>query len=94
MHLPMNDEIKMSVSPVFRKDGAKSIYLLFSDGDKSAELLLADAGEEVKIVKNSGFSKEEIGSLTDYVQNSRGEITAIAGKVTPLKAFLGQEQGK
>ncbi len=90
----MNNEIKMSVSPVFRKDGAKSIYLLFADGDKSAELLLADAGAEVKTVRNSGFSEEEIGSLTEYVENSRDEIIAIAGKVTPLKAFLGQEQGK
>lgn len=92
--LPMNNEIKMSVSPVFRKDGAKSIYLLFTDGDKSAELLLADAGAEVKTVRNSGFSEEEIGSLTEYVENSRDEIIAIAGRVTPLKAFLGQEQGK
>lgn len=90
----MNTEIKMSVSPVFRKDGAKSIYVLFSDGNKSAELLLPDVGEDVKPIKNSGFSEKEIGDLIEYVENSRDEITAIAGKVTPLKAFLGQEQGK
>lgn len=90
----MNTEIKMSVSPVFRKDGAKSIYVLLSDGNKSAELLLPDVGEDVKPIKNSGFSEKEIGDLIEYVENSRDEITAIAGKVTPLKAFLGQEQGK
>ena len=90
----MNVEIKMSVSPVFRKDGAKSIYLLFSDGDKNAELMLPDAGDNVKIMKYSGFSDDEIKDLIDYVENSRDDITAIAGKVTPLKAFLGREQGK
>ena len=90
----MNSEIKMSVSPVFRKDGAKSIYVLFSDGDKNAELMLPDTGESVKVMKNSGFSDDEINNLIDYVENSRDDITAIAAKVTPLKAFLGREQGK
>ena len=90
----MNPEINISVSPIFRKDGAKSIYLIFTDGEKSAEILLPDPGSEVKALSNKGFSEDEIKSLIEYVKNDRDNITGVAGKVTPLKAFLGQEQGK
>jgi hypothetical protein len=44
-------------------------------------------------MSNTGFSDDEIKELMEYVANDRDNITAIAGKVTPLKAFLGQEQG-
>ena len=90
----MNPEINMSVSPIFRKDGAKNIYLVFTDGGKTAEILLPDPGSEVKALSNNGFSEDEIKDLIKYVSDDRDNITAIAGKVTPLKAFLGQEQGK
>ncbi|MBR1860852.1 MAG: hypothetical protein IJ796_03180 [Lachnospiraceae bacterium] len=89
----MESEVNMSVSPIYRKDGAKKIYLVFTDGDKMAEILLPDPGSTVKVLKNKGFSEEEISKLVAYVENDRDNITAIAGRVTPLKAFLGQEQG-
>ncbi len=89
----MNDEIKMNVSPVFRKGGSKSIYVLFEDGDKKAELCIPDPGEKVRVMRNEGFSETELGELLEYTDSSRDDITGIAGRVTPLKAFLGQEQG-
>jgi hypothetical protein len=89
----MNEQIKMNVSPVFRKDGEKSIYVLFEDGTKKAEILLPEPGREIKALMNNGFTEEEIKGLLSYVENDRDTITEIAGKVTPLKAFLGREQG-
>ncbi len=89
----MNTEIKMNVSPVFRKDAEKNIYVLFEDADKKAEILLPEPGREIRCLKNSGFTDDEIKRLLEYVEGDRDNITAIAGKVTPLKAFLGREQG-
>lgn len=85
--------MKMQISPVFRKDGAKSIYVLFEDGDKKAEILLPEPGKSAKAVSTKGFDEEEITKLLEYVENDRDNITNIAGKVTPLKAFMGREQG-
>ncbi|MCR4618331.1 MAG: hypothetical protein K5669_09150 [Lachnospiraceae bacterium] len=89
----MSDEISMNVSPIFRKDGEKSIYVLFEDGDKKAEILLPEPGRDIKVLMNKGFSDEEAKGLVNYVENDRDNITAIAGKVTPLKAFMGSDQG-
>ena len=89
----MNNEIRMNVSPVFRKENEKSIYVLFEDLPKKAEILLPEPGRDIRCMSNTGFSDDEIKELMEYVAKDRDNITAIAGKVTPLKAFLGQEQG-
>ncbi len=54
---------------------------------------MPEPGREIKALMNNGFTEEEIKGLLSYVENDRDTITEIAGKVTPLKAFLGREQG-
>lgn len=86
----MNSEVKMQVSSFFRKDGEKSIYVMFNDSDKSAEFILP----ECKLLKNSGFSEDELEQLKDYIDNEKDSIYEIAKKVNPMKGFLGQKQGE
>ena len=82
----MNDEIRMSVSSMTRNKDRKNVYVLFQDGQKSAEITLPGA----ELVQNTGFSEEEIASLTDYVKNEQDTIYALAKQINPLRAFLGE----
>lgn len=86
----MNSEIKMSVSSFIRKDGEKSIFVLFSDKNNSVEFALP----ECRLIKNNGFSQEDINSLLEYIKNEQDYIYQIAKKVNPMKGFLGQKQGE
>lgn len=86
----MKREIKMNVSSLSRKGEEKSVYVIFSDGEASAEFRLP----ECELVHHKHFSEEEIGQLKEYVSAERAYIYQIAGKVNPLKGFLGKEQGK
>ena len=83
----MNTEINMTVSTMTRHGDDKAIYVLFTDGAKSAEF----AVPEDRLVRNEGFSDEEISQLTDYVSNEHDSIFAIAKKVNPMKNLLGMK---
>lgn len=86
----MNSEIRMSVSSFIRKDGEKSIYVLFSDDNNSVEFELP----ECKVVRNNGFADSDIESLKEYIKNEQDYIYQIAKKVNPMKGFLGKKQGE
>lgn len=86
----MNNEIRMSVSSMTRKDDKKAIYVMFQDGKKSAEFEVP----EIKLLSNEGFSEEEIDQLKEYMANSLDDIYEVAKKVNPMKGFMGAEQGK
>lgn len=81
----MNTEINMTVSTMTRHGDDKAIYVMFTDGAKSAEF----AVPEDRLVRNEGFSDEEIAQLTDYITNEHDSIFAIAKKVNPMKNLLG-----
>ena len=83
----MNTEISMTVSTMTRQGDDKAIYVVFTDGDKSAEFVVP----EDRLLKNNGFSEEEIASLTDYVVNEHDSIYSIAKKINPMKSFLGMQ---
>lgn len=85
----MNNEIRMNVSSLIRKDGDKAIYVMFTDDAKQAEFVLPEG----RLLNNSGFDKDEILRLQEYIRNDRDHIYEIAGKVNPMKAFMGKEQG-
>ena len=51
----MNDELKMSVSPICVKDGNRYAFVNFADGKRTAEGKIPDC----KIISNKGFSDEE-----------------------------------
>ena len=82
----MNKDIKMSVSSLTRNKDKKAIYVFFQDGDKTAEFTLPGC----ELVKNKGFSDDDIRQLKDYINNEQDTIFAMAKQVNPLKAMMGK----
>ena len=82
----MNKDIKMSVSSMTRNKDKKAIYVFFQDGDKTAEYTLPGC----ELVKNKGFSDDDIRQLKDYINNEQDTIFAMAKQVNPLKAMMGK----
>lgn len=80
----MIEEMKMSVSPIVRKDGKKYIYVEFDDGTHRAEGRLPDK----KLVSNEGFSEEEVAALEFYLKHQEQEIVEMAKKVNAMNAFM------
>ena len=78
-------EIKMSVSAMTRTKDSKAVYVLFEDGSRNAEFALPEG----KLVKNNGFSDEEISRLADYVDGERDSIFNVAKTINPMRDFLG-----
>ena len=83
----MNSEIKMSVSSMTRTRDKKAVYVLFQDGSKTAELMLPGC----ELVRNKGFSEDDIRQLKDYIDNEQDSIFAMAKQVNPIKAMMGTE---
>ena len=83
----MNKDIKMSVSSITRTGDKKAVYVFFQDGDKTAEFTLPGC----ELVKNKGFSEDDIRQLKDYIDNEQDTIFAMAKRVNPIKAMMGNE---
>lgn len=83
----MNSEIKMSVSSMTRTGNKKAVYVLFQDGSKTAEFMLPGC----ELVRNKGFSEDDIRQLKDYIDNEQDSIFAVAKQVNPIKAMMGME---
>ena len=83
----MNGEIEMSVSSMTRSGDKKAVYVLFQDGDKSAEYSLPGCG----LIRNKGFSEDELKSLKEYMDNEQDSIYAMAKGVNPIKALMGKK---
>lgn len=82
----MSENIRMSVSSLTRTETNKAVYVLFEDGKKTAEFALP----ELKLLRNEGFSEEEIDRLREYADGERESIFSMAKAVDPMKAFLGK----
>ena len=77
----------MTVSTMTRHGDDKAIYVLFSDGGRSAEF----AVPEDRLIKNDGFTDDEIAQLTEYISNEHDSIYAVAKKINPMKSLLGMK---
>ncbi len=80
----MSGEIKMSVSSVTQTKNGNAIYVMFEDKDRRAELVLP----EYALVKNTGFSSEEISALKDYMDKEKESIYRLAKNVGIMDAFM------
>ncbi len=80
----------MSVSSLTRHDGDKNIYVQFSRGSDLAELTFPN----IRILKNKGFTEEELRQLVAYMESDKDTIFSLAKQVNPLKAFMGQNGEK
>jgi len=86
----MNNEIKMSVSSLTRKDNDKAVYVLFQDRNKTAEFALPGC----RLINNYGFNEVELSQLKEYVDNEQDKIYSLAKQVNPMKAFMGEKKEK
>ena len=80
----MNKYIKMSVSSMTRSNEKKAVYVFFQDGEKTAEFTVPGC----ELLKNNGFSDEDISQLKAYITNEQDTIFDMAKQVNPLKAMM------
>lgn len=78
-------ELRMSVSPVCRKNDKNVAYVTFEDGKRSAE------GEIplCNIIRNDGFSEEEVLQLEIYMKANLTMLKKTAAGIHLLDAFMG-----
>ena len=80
----MSENVNMSVSSPVVKGDRKLVYVMFSEEGKTAEFEAPGAD----LVKNTGFSDEDIAVLKDYILNNWETIFNMAKEIDPMKAFL------
>ncbi|MBO4920824.1 MAG: hypothetical protein J5372_02795 [Lachnospiraceae bacterium] len=80
----MNKDINMSVSSMTRSKEKKAVYVFFQDGEKTAEFTVPGC----ELLKNNGFSDEDISQLKAYITNEQDTIFDMAKQVNPLKAMM------
>lgn len=81
------EEINMTLSGVFPKDGKKAVRASFLDGKRLAEFRLPGAVPE----KNDGFSEEEIQAMQEYLLQNQAGLYERAKKINPIKNMLGMQ---
>lgn len=74
----------MRVSPICEKDGKKLAYVSFSGNGKSAEGVIP----ECCIIKNNGFTGEEVEKLEEYMSENLPVLKGLAKSVNVLDAFM------
>lgn len=80
----MSEELKMTVSGIVPKDGRKSIYVVFEDGNRKAEGYVPDC----VITENHGFEENEVKMLELYMKQNQDQIREIAKVINPIKALM------
>lgn len=80
----MNDELKMSVSPICVKDGNRYAFVNFADGKRTAEGKIPDC----KIISNKGFSDKEVAQLEEYMKKELVNLKQMAAGINVLGAFM------
>lgn len=76
--------MEMSVSPGPRKNGKKTVYVMFRDGERYAEILFP----EYKVISNNGFEDDEISQLLLYMKAEQSSILELAKGINPIKAMM------
>lgn len=84
----MTDSMKMSVSPIFRKNGKPTAFVLFTDGTRNAEGKIPDC----TIISNQGFFEKEIKALELYLKMEQENILQTAKGINIMGAFLNQKR--
>lgn len=76
--------MNMQVSGVCSRGEEKIAYVLFEEETRSAEGVIP----ECKIVKNKGFSDEEVSRLEEYMKDNLGVLKRHAAGVNPITALM------
>lgn len=80
----MSEELKMTISGIVPKDGRKSIYVVFEDGERKAEGYVPDC----IITSNEGFEEDEVKMLELYLKQNQDMIREHAKLINPIKALM------
>lgn len=80
----MDDELKMSVSPICTKNGSKYAFVAFTDGVRTAEGRIPDC----IIIQNEGFNEEEVSQLENYMRQELPQLKKMAAGINVMKNFL------
>ncbi len=80
----MSEELKMTISGFVPKDGRKSVYVVFEDGERKAEGYVPDC----IITKNEGFEEDEVKVLELYMKQNQDMIREHAKLINPIKALM------
>lgn len=80
----MSEELKMTISGFVPKDGRKSVYVVFEDGNRKAEGYVPDC----VITKNEGFEDDEVKVLELYLKQNQDMIREHAKLINPIKALM------
>lgn len=82
--LDPNQELRCTYSSVVVKDNKPMVSILFERGNDTAEGVIPACD----IVKNSGFSKEEIEALENYMKEHKKEFIDNAKKISRLDYLM------
>lgn len=80
----MSEELKMTISGIVPREGRKSVYIVFEDGQRKAEGYVPDC----VITKNEGFEEDEIKMLELYLKQNQDMIREHAKMINPIKALM------
>lgn len=80
----MNEELKMSVSPICSKNGKKYAFVSFTDETRTAEGKIPDC----TITSNTGFEKEEVEQLEAYMKRELAQLKKMAAGINVMDNFL------
>lgn len=78
------DEFTMKISGVCNGKEGKKAYVSFSDERRSAEGVIP----ECKIIKQSGFTDEEIARLELFMKMNLADLKKQAGAINPVRGML------
>ena len=80
----MSEELKMTISGIVPREGRKSVYVVFEDGEKKAEGYVPDC----IITQNKGFEEDEVKMLELYLKQNQDMIREHAKLINPIKALM------
>ena len=83
-----SEELKMTVSGIFVKDGKKAACVVFEDGDRHAEGFIP----ECRISISKGFSEEEVAALETYMRAELEKLKRMAASVDLIAAMVREEK--
>ena len=78
------EELKLTHSGILVKQGRRHVYVRFERGSDIAEASLP----ECKVIKNQGFSEEEVAGLELYLEMKNDEIFAKAKEISNIKHWF------
>lgn len=80
----MNNELKMSVSPICTKGEERYAFVNFTDNSRLAEGKIPDC----KIISNKGFNEGEIRQLEEYMKKELPRLKQMAADINVLGALM------